>query len=307
VRGSSAAVGFLGFGGGNAHVQLLLDRQDVEAGGTVQATVRIAGGRKDTQIDEGRLRLVFENEYRYRYKDRNIASRSLTSTTRTGTDTDREVIEVQQFLPAAAIAADTPSEHTLTITIPPGSAPSAEGKITRVRWKLEATLARARARDISDEVPIEVLSIADAAWVEPAEEVDSHSECGLAFLLEKRAFGASEPIEGTLVATPSAECKVNEVRVELERKEEVPRGEGNEEVVREAQAILDGAVELSPGMPREYPFRIEVPPDPVPSLRTEQSTVRWRLKGIGSRRMRSDYNVTQELLVHSAPAAHVAL
>jgi hypothetical protein len=90
------------------------------------------------------------------------------------------------------------------------------------------------------------------------------------------------------------------VRVELEREEEVPRGEGNEARVKEGELVLDGAIELSPGTPREYPFRLDVPPDPVPSLHTDQSTVRWRLKGIGSRRMRSDYSVTQELLVHSS-------
>ena len=141
--------------------------------------------------------------------------------------------------------------------------------------------------------------------VEPDAEVDSRGDCDLAFQLEKRAFGAGEPIEGTLVLTPSADCKVNEVRVELEREENVPRGKGNEERVREAQAIVAGEVELTPGLPIEYPFRLEVPPDPVATLQTDQSTVRWRLKGIGSRRMRRDYDVAQELYVYSAPGAHL--
>ena len=108
-----------------------------------------------------------------------------------------------------------------------------------------------------------------------------------------------------LVLTPSGACKVNEVRVELVREEDVPRGQGNEEHVTEASVVVAGEVELAPGAPQEYPFRVEVPPDPVSTLRTDQSTVRWRLKGIGSRRMRSDYNVTQELLVYSAPGAHL--
>jgi hypothetical protein len=301
-------MGILGLGGGNASIQLLVDRRDVATGGTVQATVRIAGGRKDTQIDEGRLRLVCENEYEWRDRSTSYASGSasgMSTSTRTRRDTDSKVIEEQRFLEGGAIAADTPSEHTLTVEIPARSPPSAEGKITRLRWRVQATLARGRARDVSDEVSLEVLSAADASWVEPAEEVDSHGECDLAFQLEKRAFGASEPIEGTLVLTPSEECKVNEVRVELEREEEVPRGQGNEERVTEASVIVAGEVELSPGAPQEYSFRIEVPPDPVPTLRTDQSTVRWRLKGIGSRRMRSDYNVTQELLVYSAPGAHL--
>src|SRR5947209_5987190 len=202
-------MGFLGFGGGNATVQLLLDRQEVSAGGTLQATVRVAGGRKDAQIDEGRLRLVCENEYEWREETTSFSSGSSSSTSSTSTrrDTDRKVVQEERFLEPGAVAADTPSDHTLTVEIAARSPPSADGNITRVRWKV--------------------------------------------------------------------------------------------------QAIVAGEVELTPGLPVEYPFRLEVPPDPVPTLETEQSTVRWRLKGIGSRRMRRDYDVAQELYVYSAPGTHL--
>jgi SpoOM protein len=297
-------MGLLGLGGGGATVQLLLDRQDVAAGETVQAMVRISGGRKDTEITEGRLRLVYENEYEWRRRESTSFSSS-ESTTRTHRDTDRKTISEQRFLEPGAIRADTPEDHTLSVEIPASSVPSGEGKITRVRWKVQATLARDRARDISDEVALEVLSTADQDWLEPAEDVDSHGECVLGFQLEKRAFGAGEPIEGTLVLTPSEECKVSEVRVELERHEHVPRNLGNEAHAREAQAIVAGALELSPGVPQEYSFRLEVPPDPVPTLETEQSRVWWLLKGVGARTMRRDYRVEQEVLVYSAPGSHL--
>ena len=301
-------MGFLGLGGGKATVQVLLDRADVPAGGTVQATIRVSGGRKDTEIAEGRLRLVLENEYEWRESTRSYTtSSSSTSSTTTTThrEKDRTTVDEQRFLERGAIPADTPSDYSLSIEVPAGSPGSGEGKITRVRWKVQATLARARTRDISDEAVLEVLSPDDPSWVPPAEEVSSHGDCDLAFLLEKRAFGAGEPIEGTLVLTPSSECHVGEVRVELERHEDVPRGLGNEAHVRESQAIVAGALDLTPGAPLEYSFRVEVPPDPVPTLSTEHSTVRWVLKGVGARTMRRDYQVTQEVLVYSAPGAHL--
>jgi Rgp1 len=191
------------------------------------------------------------------------------------------------------------------VEIPPSSIPSGEGKITRVRWKIQATLACERTRDISDEAPLEVLSTADQDWLEPAPDVESHGECLLELQLEKRAFGAGEPIEGTLVLTASEGCSVSEVRVELERHENVPRDLGNSSHQREAQAIVAGALELSPGVPQEFSFRLEVPPDPVPTLETANSRVWWLLKGIGARRMRRDYRVEQEVLVYSAPGAHL--
>jgi SpoOM protein len=198
-------MGLLGLGGGNATVQLLLDRADVRAGETVQATIRVSGGRKDTEIAEGRLRLVYENEYEWRERTSTLVRSSSRSepSTRTSRETDRKTIDEQRFLERGVVRADTPEDHTLSVEIPPSSVPSGEGKITRVRWKVQATLARERTRDISDEAPLEVLSTADQDWLEPAPDVDSHGECLLEFQLEKRAFGAGEPIEGTLVLTAS--------------------------------------------------------------------------------------------------------
>jgi hypothetical protein len=302
-------MGFLGLGGGKATVHVLLDRAEVPAGGTVQVTVRVSGGRKETEITEGRLRLVLENEYDWRESTSTGYSSTSSGTSSTTTTTnrvkDRKTVDEQRFLERGAIPADTPSEYRLSVEIPAGSPGSGEGKITRVRWKVQATLARDRARDISEEVAVEVLSPDDPSWVPPAEEIESRGDCDLSFRIEKRAFGAGEPIEGMLVLTPSAECHVGEVRVELERHENVPRGLGNEAHVRESHAIVAGALDLTSGAPLEYPFRLEVPPDPVPTLRTDQSTVTWLLKGVGARSMRRDYSVTQEVLVYSSPGSHL--
>src|SRR5213593_4614058 len=101
-------MGFLGFGGGNAAVQLLLDRQDVAAGGSVQATVRVAGGRKDTPIDEGRLRLIYEYEWREETRSFSSGSSSSTTSTSTRRDTDRKVVQEERFLEPGAVSADTP-------------------------------------------------------------------------------------------------------------------------------------------------------------------------------------------------------
>ena len=286
-----------GLGGGDATIQVLVDRQDVLAGGTMQATVRVSAGSEATEITEGRVRLVCDNRYLYRYSSGQGA--------RTGAASDVKVVAEHRFLPEGAVVAD--SEHAIELTVPTDAQPSAQGKITRVLWKVEATLARPRARDISDELPVEVLSRADETWTPPDSDVDAQGECELSLELAKLAFGACEPIEGTLVASASDECEVGELRVELEREERVPRGSGNTSHVREASVVVAGRLELSPGLPVEHAFRVEVPPDPVATLKTEASSVRWLLRGVGSRRMQSDYNVTQEVLVYSAPGEHLGL
>ena len=93
---------------------------------------------------------------------------------------------------------------------------------------------------------------------------------------------------------------MDEVRVELVRKEHVPRGRGNEAETVVASTVLAGETRFEPGAPVELPFRLTVPPDVAPCFRTGQSTLGYELKGVGGRRLRSDYNVRQALNVYTA-------
>jgi hypothetical protein len=95
---------------------------------------------------------------------------------------------------------------------------------------------------------------------------------------------------------------VQEVRVDLVRREEVPRDEGNVIDVSEDGTIVAEAVSLSAGLPHEWPFRFEIPEVVVPSLRTDQSRVTWLLVGTGRRRLRASYRIALPIDVHSAPS-----
>jgi hypothetical protein len=285
--------------GPKADVQVELDRSSALPGEAVEATIRIVGGRKDLQIEEGRVELVYENEYTYREETRPVGSSSASTTSYT-TTTDRRIVDAVRFLEADAIAADTPHETTESLTIPATAPPSGEGEITKVRWKVEATLARPRARDVHGKASLTVLS-QPAAGLE-APEVETRDDVELSFRLDREHFGPGDVVHGTLVATPLQACEANEVRVELVRYENVPRNEGNTEHVKEGEAILESAVRLSLGAQREWPFQLQLPAVVVPSLQTEHSRVTWLLKGIGSRRLHRDYQVTQPIDVHTAPS-----
>jgi SpoOM protein len=279
-----------------ADVQVSLDRDSVLPGETVEATIRILGGRKDLEVQEGRLELLYENEYTYRHR---VGSGS-TRRTKSSTTTDRAVVDSVRFLEAGAVAADTPHDATASLTVLADAAPSAEGEITKVRWKVVATLARPHAMDVHGRAPLTVLSRAGAALDAP--EVETRDGLELSFRLDREHFGPGDLVHGALIATPLRACRMTEARVELVRREEVPRNEGNTKEVEEAAAILDSEVSLSLGAPREWPFQLQLPPVVVPCLRTEHSSVTWLLKGIGSRRLRRDYRITQPIDVHTAPS-----
>ena len=282
--------------GQKADVQVELDRASALPGETVEVAIRIVGGRKDLEIQEGRLELVYENEYTYRHTTGTGRTRSTTSTT----TTDRTVADSLRFLEAGDIAADTPYDATASLTIPATAPPSAEGEITKVRWKVMATLARPRARDVHGEARLTVLSRAEAAVDAP--EVETRDDVELSFRLDREHFGPGDTVQGTLVATPLQACQAGEVRVELVRHEDVPRDDGNTKDVKEGEAILESDVRLSLGAPHEWPFQLQLPAVVVPCLRTERSRVTWLLKGIGSRRLRRDYRITHPIDVHTVPS-----
>lgn len=282
--------------GPKADVQVSLDRDSVFPGETVEAAIRILGGRKDLAIQEGRLELLYENEYTYRHE----VGTGSTRRTKASKATDRAVLDSVRFLDAGHVAADTPYEATASLIVPANAVPSAEGEITKVRWRVVATLARPHAMDIHRRAPLTVLSRAAPALDAP--DVETRDDVEFSFRLDREHLGPGDVLHGTLVATPLQACQMNEVRVELVRREDVPRKDGNTKEVEEGKAILQSDVGLSLGAPREWPFEFQLPAVVVPCLKTEHSRVTWLLKGIGSRRMRRDYRITQPIDVHTAPS-----
>jgi hypothetical protein len=123
---------------------------------------------------------------------------------------------------------------------------------------LIATLARRHGRDPKGSAELRVLSEASLE-LDPAV-VATRGDCELSLELDRDDFGPGEVVDGALVATALRACAAREIRVELVRVEEVPRDEGNAVEVTENEAILDDAVELTPGTPREWPFRLALPP-----------------------------------------------
>ncbi|MDQ3670620.1 MAG: sporulation protein [Actinomycetota bacterium] len=292
-------MGFLDRFGKKVELSVETDKPEYVPGEVVTATVRVGGGKKDLDVEEGRAELVCENEYEYR-----AASASTRGGSSTYTETERTEHAVERFLEAGTVRAGESSAHTVSLTLPEDAVPTGKGEITEVRWKVEAILGRRRALDPDGSAEVRVVSPSSAyasrASSEP--ELDTHGDCDLEVRLRQAPHARpGDTIAGTLVITPRSEVEADEVRVELVRRERVPRDHGNTEEKVDAKTILGEAADLSPGIPREYPFELSVPTEGCPTLETEHSTVRWELRGVVSRRLRSDYNVSRPLNVYTGP------
>src|SRR5947208_478513 len=117
--------------GPKADIAIEIEPSEVLPGETVEAMVRVVVD-KDVEVDEGRLELVYENEYTYRTRRYSYLTRM--SWVRSETVTDVVADDSVRFLDTTALLADTPYEETVTFTVPATAAPSAEGEITSVRW-----------------------------------------------------------------------------------------------------------------------------------------------------------------------------
>jgi hypothetical protein len=282
--------------GSKVDVEVTTDRRAYMPGDTVQARIAIRAG-KGLDIEEARAELVYENKYTYR--DREWTSRG-SGQTMTHTTTDSAVRDRQRFLEAGSVSGD--SEHSVELTVPADAPPSGKGGITEVRWKVQAVVSRRHKLDpdASADIAVQSPPVQYAAWGAASPEVDTHGDCGLELRLPGGPhLRAGDALAGTLVVTPREPMALQEVRFELVRKERVPRDVGHRDEKRAASVVVEHGVELSSMIPRELPFSIALPPDACPCLETEQSTVRWFLRGVLARRMRSDHTITQSVNVYT--------
>ena len=285
-----------------AEVEVTLDAEAYLPGDTVGATVRISG-KEDFAVRDARASLVRRNVYRYKTEYTNSEGRHTT----TKTATDEVVVAAERFLVEGSIRVGGVAEREFAFELPHAAAPTAKGRITEVDWKVRVALDVPRGPDVNEDRAVTVLSPAgahaDRAESEP--ECAPPDACGMEFRLPSRSFGAGERVEGALVVAPREDSEVRALRVELVRREVVPRGKGNVSETVEASEELAEELRFAPGTHQEeYGFGLAVPEMPAcPCLETQQTRVDWWLRAVADRKRRPGSVLKQELNVYNGPAA----
>ena len=165
-----------------------------------------------------------------------------------------------------------------------------------ISWEIKASLDVSRARDLSEahEIvvarPLERDQVAPEAVVEEAE----HGQCNLVLSLLQSEARSDSRLDGSLRAKMSSDMNPSEVRVELVRVEKFGN-EAQDHIV--SNTVLEQGPTLKSGQTREWRFQLDVGQVNVPSLRAENASVRWLVKGIFNLRMRRDLRVEREIHV----------
>ena len=295
------------FKGGKTSVKLTLDRPVGEdatqvypyyPGETVHASVTLVS-EKEVKIQEGRIALVYQEEYQYKHhhhsRDSHGHSRTTVATTWA---TDEREANRQVFLGETSLPAGTQKTYEFDLPIPTNAAPSAQAEIVHIKWMVKATLDRKMAGDIEDKVDLPVFTGASGTSAQPVQAGVSNEpdEADLIFSLPGKEWVMGETIAGWLQINPKKEFDVTEIRVELVRRERVPRDLGNEHETSMPVKLSDGT-RLMPGQNLSLPFNIAIP-SPVPAtFSTPNSKLEWMLKGILARRLRKDTIVEAEIII----------
>ena len=198
------------------------------------------------------------------------------------------------------ISGGSTKTYEFDLPIPANAAPSARAEIVRVNWLVKATLDRRMAGDIEDRVDLPVFAAAPGASAQAGEYGVSNEpdEADLAFSLPGKEWVMGETIAGRLQVRPKKEFDVTEIRVELARRQSVPRDAGNEHVESMPVKLSEGT-RLTPGQNLTLTFNVAIP-TPVPAtFSTPNSTHQWLLRGVLARQLRKDTFVEEEIFIYN--------
>lgn len=147
--------------GGKANLQLVLDRQSPPYlfGETIHAKLTVTG-EKDLKIEEGRIVLLYHEEYQFRRRHVHRDSKGHTSTREESVwTTDEREVKREVFAGQTTIPGGGRQTLEFQFPIPLNAAPTAEGgKIVRIKWLVKATLDRRMAGDTEAIVEVPVMT-----------------------------------------------------------------------------------------------------------------------------------------------------
>lgn len=210
----------------------------------------------------------------------------------------------ETFLGETTLPSDVPERFTFRAQLPPDALPSCNGEILRVAWLVEVKLDRPLARDLHASAIVRVPALAPGGEAPPqAYGVSSEpEEAEMALVLPGLAAVAGSPFSGHLRILPHTDFSAAEVRLEMERSENVPINTG----YSQSKAFglkLAGPTQFRAGEPQSFPFQAPLPADAAPSLQTAHGTLTWTMKGILNRRLRRDTSVDQVITVFTGRVA----
>jgi len=184
-----------------------------------------------------------------------------------------------------------------SIQLPSDAPPTCHGKLVNIRWTLKAVLDVPKRPDQSQEMPLHVLCPSPQVSnmsVLPAEKTFDDV---ILNLKAPQVASAGETLVGQLTLQMKDKLSVQGIRVELVRAEDAGARKADE-VISTAQ--ISGAASFNQHEAPSFEFFLDIPAEAPPTARSPHSNLCWKIKAVIDRKMKTDFNVEQEVLVYDA-------
>ena len=205
------------------------------------------------------------------------------------------------FMEDAVVREGAPYSTRTSLVAPQDALPTASGAPHNsvqpgISWELMTWLDLANRRDIRQSERIRVVRprLIESGRGHSIVTESKQRQCVLTLTLPSLVAHSREIIEGRLRAEVLQDMNLSEIRVELVRVEKFGAAEKDFTVDK---ATLGQDMSLRRSRAREWQFGLNIGHVSAPSLNAENSSVRWFVRGVLSRRMRSDPRVEQEIRV----------
>ena len=277
--------------GAKDQIQITLDRAAgiYLPGETVHAAIHIAAAQ-ELKVRSGYAQLMQIESYYYDYQTTQTDSDGDTTTTTSSAWGKREIpFDRQAFLDETVLYGDQNTYH-VACQLPESAFPTCRGgEITGLVWKLQVVLDRKLAGDVHGEAEVIVLCAPVAGGEASRYGVSNQPhEASLALELPGLNFVTGKTIQGRLHIEPGKDFGVSEVRLELERRENVSYEMGNQSTGVVARLKLAGKTKLQAGAGLALPFELLIPDTCPPTAALDRGTISWRLRGVLARTLRVD-------------------
>ena len=194
------------------------------------------------------------------------------------------------------------ASREVTIQIPIDAPPSCRGKVVDVHWTLKAVLDVPGRRDQVRELPLQVMRSPFSARQDNEARIGlpaakSLDDCSLT-LDVPRMVAAKGVVSGRLQLKAQRKFQVRGIRVELVRQEDAGAEQADDVV---AHQDLSGSVSFNATESPSFAFSLPLPSVVAPTMVSPHSSLRWQVRAVLDRRMRSDFNIEQDVFIYNAP------
>ncbi len=214
----------------------------------------------------------------------------------------RELVRLSQiFLTNCNIKPGNPYQSRARFRLPPTAPPSVAGETACIEWQVYSSIPAKGAMATQQIGRLEVVSPLPKESFCAVGQTDSPSvtkaffqQCAISLSLPSNWAWSGQAIGGELMVTAHRDQYIPQVRAVLECWE---RAGVKQSVAPIALVVLQHGAELKAGRVYQWPFQLQIPDRPLPSTRTDETTVAWRVKGALCRVFRTGLEVQQRIQV----------